>query len=139
MLDMAMQEMFFSMMSGMMKELMPGGNFQCEFSICDFSEKIYTSVINSYYGNFEITFDNGEDASDFVVIAPSPSNLDIPDPEGDFTTDQVPMTTVQAIPLEIGSEAYISVNEEKLRDWLTDYEVYGKINFKMESVYPMEF
>lgn len=139
MVDLAMQEMFFTMMTSMMRELMPGGNFECTFSICDFGEKTYTSVINSYYGNFEFYFDNGDDATEYVVISPTPSVKPIPDEEGDFSAANVPTKGVLCIPLEIGSEAYISLNSEMIRAWLDEYEEKGNINFKMESVYPMEF
>lgn len=138
MVDLAMQELFMTMMTGMIKDLIPGGNFECQFSICDFTQKSYTSVINSYYGNFEMYFDNGDDASEFIDIAPTPSGKSVPDGEGDFSGEDVPLKVVICIPLLIGAEAYISVKQEKLKDWFENYETLGNINFKMESVYPMQ-
>lgn len=140
MLGMAMEQLFFVMMQTMLKEVMPGGNFECTFSICSFGEHSYISVINTYYGNFEATFDNGEDAMEYIKIAPTPSGLQIPDPEADFSLEEeMDLITVQAIPLEIGQECYISVKDEKVKDWLKNYEELGNISFRMESVYPMEF
>lgn len=139
MLDMAMQEFFFTLITNMLKEVMPGANFECTFSICSFGEESYTSIINTYYSNFEILFDDGSDATDYIKIVPQLSSLNIPDPEAEFDIDaETPMIPVDVIPLEIGAECYISVREEKVRDWLENYEELGNINFRMESIYPME-
>lgn len=138
MLDFAMQEFFMQMMTGMMKDLMPGGNYECVFNICDFKDKTYKSVINSYYGNFEYVFSNGEDASEYITLSPEPQTIPIPDPEGDFSGDDVPMKNIEAIPLEIGTEVYVSIDESMLQKWFDNYEELGYITFNMESVYPLE-
>lgn len=138
MFDLGMNQFFFQMIGNMLKDLMPGANYECQFTVCDRAEKKYTSVINTYYGDFQIFFDSGDDASEYVVMSPEPQDLKVPDPEADFSDDDVKLITVQVIPLQIGVEFYVNVRQEKLKEWFDDYEKLGKINFKMESIYPLE-
>lgn len=138
MFDLGMNQFFFQMIGKMLKEVMPGANYECQFTVCDRAEKKYTSILNTYYGDFEIFFDNGDDASDYVIISPPPQQKEVPNPEGDYSGSSVPTINVDVIPMQIGVECYINVNPEKLKDWFDNYEKLGKINFKMQSVYPME-